>query len=314
MRLVLFTRWPRVVDSNATNFKLGEIVPAPHFFGVEPFGIREAHHDDPFSTEGWLDHCRHMARRLGIHHGGPLADPWTRPWRLVLRTALEMLRSPSTATRLLTAGSACPRYLLPVAAMIHDVYLRRRRVAVLDVGGGFGDNFFELLRVLKRDVIGALEYRVLDNERSCALGRELYANYRVKPTFFTDHKLLPEGNDIVLLIGTLQYIADWPMALASIAGVAGRYLYVARTPVSAGDSFATTQLVCPIYGRMAGRNLGATPINVATVRELRAAIPDGWISMFEFMDLDYSAQFARLPPSHRNVAYVNLGWQRVGQC
>jgi putative methyltransferase (TIGR04325 family) len=299
------------MDSNATSFKPGEMVPAPYFFGVAPAAIRKPQHDDPFNTEGWLDHCRHAARRLGIRGGEPLADPSIRRWSLAMRSALNMLRSPATARRLFTVGTACPRYLLPVAAMIHDVYLRRRRVTVLDVGGGFGDNFFELLRALERDVIGALEYRVLDNERSCALGRELYAKYRVKPTFFADQELLPRGNDIVLLVGTLQYIADWPTALASIAAAAERYLYVARTPISAGDGFATTQLVCPKYGCMAGRNLGATPVKVASMREMRDAIPAGWTSMFEFRDLDYSAQFARLPPSHRDVAYVNLGWQRV---
>jgi putative methyltransferase (TIGR04325 family) len=302
------------MDSHATKFEVGEIVQAPYFFSAEPEVVGKPQRDDPFSTEGWLDHCRQLARRVGIHHGEQLADPSTRPWRLALRTALEMLRSPLIARRLLTGGSACPQYLLPVAAMIHDVYLRRKRVTVLDVGGGFGDNFFELLRVLKRDVIGALEYRVLDNERSCALGRDLYASYRVKPTFFTDYQVPPKGNDIVLLVGTLQYIADWHTAIPSIAAVAARYLYVARTPIAAGDSFTAMQLVCPSYGRMAGRRLGATPVKVANMRELRAAIPGGWTSMFEFMDLDYSTQFARLPPSHRNVAYVNLGWQRVDHC
>lgn len=46
------------------------------------------------------------------------------------------------------------------------------------------------------------------------------------------------------------------------------------------------------------------------MRELSAAIPDGWTSMFEFMNVINSAQLERLPP-HRKVVYVHLCWQHV---
>lgn len=298
------------MDNDATQYKPGDVVPPPFYFGVHPPGLQKAHFDDPFNTEGWVDHCRRAAARLGIRSGKQLANPNAPRWKLALHNALSALHTPTLISQLLTAGSVCPRHLFPVASMIHDVQLRRGRVTVLDVGGGFGDNFFELLRVLRRDTIAVLEYRVVDNQRSCDLGRELYAGFQIKPTFYSDHTNLPADNDIVLVVGTLQYIADWPAALASISQTAARYLYVARTPITSGESFSTTQLVCPTYGSMAGRNLGATQINVVGLRALRAALPPSWASMFEFREVDYSPQFARLPPSHREAAYYNLGWQR----
>jgi putative methyltransferase (TIGR04325 family) len=301
------------MDNEAARYKPGDVVPPPFFFGVHPPRLQKVHFDDPFNSEGWVDHCRRAAARLGIRHGKHLANQRGPRWKLALQNTISALRTPSLVSRLLTSGIACARHLLPVASMIHDVQLRRGHVTVLDVGGGFGDNFFDLLRVLNREDISALDYRVVDNQRSCELGRELYADYQVKPTFYSDHTNLPDDNDIVLLVGTLQYIADWPAALISIAEKARQYLYVARTPITLGESFATTQLVCPLYGSMAGRNLGATEINVVGLRALRASLPPTWASMFEFKDADYSPQFARLPASHRAAAYYNLGWQRHGE-
>jgi putative methyltransferase (TIGR04325 family) len=299
------------IGDDPTKYELGAVVPPPYFFGVRPAGLQKAHFDDPFNTEGWIDHCREHASRLGIRKSKILADPSASRLKLARHRALRFLGSPRYAGQLLTGGTL-PRHLFPVASMIHDIQLRRGHVTVLDVGGGFGDNFFELLCILHRDVIATIDYRVVDNPRSCELGRKLYADYRIKPTFYSDHTNLPSDNDIVLVVGTLQYIADWQTVLASISEKARQYLYVARTPIAASDSFTTVQLVCPVYGSMAGRNLGATPINVLGLGALRASLPPGWNPIFEFKDVDYSRQFARLPPSHRDAAYYNLGWKRHG--
>ncbi|HEV7606552.1 MAG TPA: hypothetical protein VGO61_04410 [Steroidobacteraceae bacterium] len=296
-----------------THYKPGDVVQPPYFFGVLPPGPHKLGFDDPFNTEGWVDHCRRSAKKLGIRGSEELANPDAPRWKLGLRNMISALGAPSLAGRLLIAGSACPRHLLPIASMIHDVQLSRGRVSVLDVGGGFGDNFFQLLRVLRRDAIAALDYRVVDNHRSCELGRELYARFRVKPTFYTDHTKVPKNNDIALVVGTLQYIANWSAALTSISSKADRYLYVARTPITSGEGFSTIQLVCPTEGSMAGRNLGATAINVVELRALRSTLRAPWTSMFEFRDVDYSPQFARLPAPYREAAYYNLGWQRHGE-
>jgi putative methyltransferase (TIGR04325 family) len=300
------------MDSEATHYQIGDEVPPPYFFGVEPAGILKEHYDDPFNTPGWADHCYHAARRLGIRGGEWLAAQSAPRWKQALRATLDMVRSPSRASQILTGGGACPRHLLPVAGLINDTYERDGKVAVLDVGGGFGDNFFLLLRVLRPEVIATLDYRVLDNERSCQLGRQLFARYRVGPTFSSDHRRMPQGNDVVVVIGTLQYLSQWPTALRGIAGVAKRYLYLARTPITEGTSFTTTQLVCPAYGSQAHRNLGATRINVIGASELRAAVPGDWRLMYELRETDYSPNFARLPAANREASYVNVAWQRMG--
>jgi len=144
----------------------------------------------------------------------------------------------------------------------------------------------------------------------CELGREIFPSYRVKPTFIADPAAGLGTPDIALLVGTLQYTPDWRSALASIAASTARYIYIARTPISSGEGFTTTQLVCPLFGPSARRNVGATIVNIPGIDELRAAMPMGWSRMFELRDLDYSAHFSRLPEKYRDVAYINVGWQR----
>lgn len=299
------------MDQPVDIYAVGDRVPPPYFFGVLPEGLEKRAFDDPFNTQGWLDHCRQAANKLGIRQGRALGSVRASRRTLALTNAFACLRSPALAARLLTAGTACPGHLLPVAAMIQDIYLRQKRVSVLDVGGGFGDNFFELLRVMPRGALEGLKYDVVDNEPSCRLGQQLFAGYEVAPRFTSDHTSLTGTYDIVMLVGTLQYIDRWREVLPAIAARSSRYLYIARSPIGAGSSFTSTQLICPAYGAHAGRNLGSTPINVIGLDDLRSVAGRApWRPMLELADLDYSSQFARLAAPWSSVSYYLLAWHR----
>lgn len=299
------------MEADPEMYPLGAVVPPPHFFGVHSPGIHFPRSTDPFSTDGWLDHCRQAASRLGIPHGKLLADPRAPRWKLAISNSLRALRSPAFGVQLLATGGTLNRHLLPVALMIRDVQMRAGRARVLDVGGGYGDNFFKLLPLLDRQSIGALEYFVVDNARSRELGNRLFASYAVRPRYLSAPTDLHSETDIVLMIGTLHYIPDWSAALTSLADRAKHYLYIARTPITSGERFVTVQLVCPTLGRMAGRNLGSTAVNVLDLHTLNASMPPGWNSMFEFRDVDCTAHFARLPAPNRDAAYLNLAWRRA---
>jgi len=197
--------------------------------------------------------------------------------------------------------------------MIRDVHLRRGRVSLLDVGGGFGVSFFELLRVIDRGALANLSYDILDNEPNCLLGRCIFADYEVKPTFASDLHSLREHYDIVVLVGTLQYLPDWKKDVANFSDLAGIHFYIARTPIAAAG-FSTVQFICPAYGTHAKRNLGSTRINVVGVADLRHIMSSrSWHTSFEFMDADYSSQFARLPQPQRDASYYTMGWRRAAQ-
>jgi hypothetical protein len=97
--------------------------------------------------------------------------------------------------------------------------------------------------------------------------------------------------------------------LSSIAEYAGEHFYLVRSAVTSGDGLTTTRPICPGNACTSGR-LVATQINVAELADLHSALPPAWRPPFEYKDVDYSPQFARLPATHREVAYYNMGWQR----
>ncbi len=286
------------------------IIEPPYFDGVFPEGLEKADFEDPFNTPGWIDHCRVAARRLGIVRSAYLGDPSRSLVRTAANKALHYLASPRMAARHLVSGTACERHLLPVAQMIRDVHLREGKVRVLDIGGGFGDNFVELAQVLPARLLDGLTYDVIDNEPSCELGRSLYARYTVRPSFTSNYEGIAGSYDIVLVIGTLQYVPSWRDFLVSMRERCRRYLYIARSPILVrGKSFGTNQMICPAYGSHAGKLLGTTRIHVVGLQDLREALSD-WQPAFEWMDTDYSPQFARLPHPFREVRYFNLAWHR----
>lgn len=289
-----------------TRFRVGDLVPPPYFSGVKPEGIEKKDFEDPFNTPAWIETCRYAARSLAIEKAGFLGNAD----RSRMDQALFYLRSPRLAARHLISGG-CPGHLWPAVQMMRDLFLRNGKLSVLDIGGGYGDNFFQLLHALPREAVRALQYDVVDNEASCELGRRLFRSYRVRPAFVADHSAIRRTYDIVLVIGTLQYISGWREFLANIEKLGKRYLYIARSPISLHTkSYTTTQLVCPAIGPHAGRLLGATNINVVGLGDLRETMSGtSWRTCFEFVDVDYSAQFGRLPAPWRDVRYFTLGWQ-----
>jgi putative methyltransferase (TIGR04325 family) len=288
---------------------VGDAIEPPYFHGVYPEGLAKADFDDPFNTPGWVDHCRVAAKRVGIARSAYLGDPSRSLAKTAAAKALHYLTSPRMAAAHLVSGTACSRHLLPVAQMIRDVHLRAERVRVLDIGGGFGDNFAELAQVLPSRMLDGLTYDVIDNEPSCELGREIYARYKVRPSFTSDHRGIAGTYDVVLVIGTLQYVPSWRDFLTSMNERCRRYLYIARSPICvASGSFSTDQSISPAHGSHAGRLLGTTRINVVGLADLQKAM-SGWSSCFEFMDTDYSAQFAALPNPWRDVRYFNMAWR-----
>lgn len=273
----------------------------PHFAGVLPEGI-DNQPDDPFAKPEWLDHCRCVASRMGIVRSSFLADTSYPRWRKLL----SYVANPARAARHLLAGAACPRYLLPAAAMIHDVFLRQGSVSVLDVGGGFGDNYFQLLSFLPKPV--QMSYRVVDNEVSCQLGRSVFSGYNSDLKFFTEPPA--DSFDIVLVVGTLQYLPHWRASLKTFFGKARSYLYVARSPIAiAADSYTTEQSIKPMYGSHAKQIIGTTKINIVGLSDLKQVLPRPSI---ELWDTDYSDQFASLPRPWSDVRYINLGWDHTG--
>jgi putative methyltransferase (TIGR04325 family) len=99
------------------------------------------------------------------------------------------------------------------------------------------------LQALVRDT-AELRYEVVETERSCVAGREIFSD---DPRISFLERLPPESHrpDIVYLNSVLQYIDDYAGLTRTLCRYRARYLLFAR--LSAGDvpTYATAQLNVP---------------------------------------------------------------------
>jgi putative methyltransferase (TIGR04325 family) len=117
----------------------------------------------------------------------------------------------------------------------------RKRISVLDWGGGVGQ-YFPLARTLLPSV--EIEYHCKDVPALTAVGRDLLPEV----TFHDDDSCLDRRYDLVLVSSSLQYIEQWQNALRRLAGATETYLLLTRTPTVANNqSFVVVQRGQP-YG------------------------------------------------------------------
>lgn len=255
----------------------GTKIEPPYFFGsFSREDIERQATDDPFASQGWILHCEALASSLDVR------ESW-------LARARRHWRPQELAA-----------HLEPPLRMIEERLAAERfeRVAILDVGGGFGYNFLELRKRLSSRDLDRIDYVVVDNQRSCELGTSLYRGQSQRPTFITS---LPSGRfDLVMAIGTLQYVLDWEDFLGACASRSKRCIYIARTPLTTAKTFFSLQAICPALGPQALHQVGICPIVVIAKPELTARLRAlNFTAIQETHHTDYSANFRRVTPLPR---------------
>ena len=102
-----------------------------------------------------------------------------------------------------------PQHHALLASLVTD-----QAVRVLDFGGGMGIGFANVKRCAFPEL--EFEYVVVDNEESCARGRQLLKDFS-NVRFTTE---LPDEStrvDIIVLSGVLQFVEDYEELLAKLA-------------------------------------------------------------------------------------------------
>lgn len=122
-------------------------------------------------------------------------------------------------------------------AMVTDLLAVLPRVRVLDFGGGPGLGFV-VVKQARADALARLDYTIVDAPQVCLAGRALFG---AQGPVFRDY--IPEDAlfDIVHAASVLQYIEDWPGAIASLAGRRPIFLSLADVFCGAFGSYVTLQ-------------------------------------------------------------------------
>lgn len=117
----------------------------------------------------------------------------------------------------------------------------RRKVTILDIGGGYGDNYFKFKR-FNQSKLNKIEYFILEkNRRLVSLGKNFFS--KKDKVFFLD-KFPKKRISILVMIGTIQYIEDFFEILRKVNFEKSCYIYFSRSIFSSfiSDYFSVQKI------------------------------------------------------------------------
>ncbi|QCB54727.1 hypothetical protein E5675_09960 [Sphingopyxis sp. PAMC25046] len=234
-----------------------------------------------------------------------LPSPWESPqWVSHMNRYADRLSHPTVAdrvrelARIARYGNGLPRTMSPLRALLR----RNGGAPILDVGGGFGDNF-----ILLRKHLGETPYTVVDGAESCRVGRRVLGD---RVCFQTD--LPTEGQyGLSILIGTLQYILDSKSFISALSRLSGDTIFVSRSPLrKAGDDFYSIQDITPEQG---ASSAGECVVRVRNVENMADDFAQAGFELIESKEvMSYKEQMSSLPEEYRDCSYFNMTFRKVG--
>jgi putative methyltransferase (TIGR04325 family) len=259
---------------------LGTKVKPPYFFGI--YDKFQQVGNDPFASKGWINHCKAMIAQ------------WNSPLykiKLVLKIFIKKILGLNTIE-------------MGVVKHIEEMLLCKEEISILDIGGGFGDNFFLIDKALG-SLNKRVKYVVVDNQVQCDFGWEFYREKDKNITFTTQ---IPKSNfDLIIIIGTIQYIENWKEFICEVTKKTTNSIFISRTPINiTGPTFVTIQSICPAYGPSAFQKIGESNLNVINEKDLHSTFKEnGFLLQKSVFTRDYSENFKRLPSNYQNIQYID---------
>lgn len=260
----------------------------PYYEGVFPDPPQICATGSPWDSEVWISHIKEYAAILRGE---------VQPKRTLLSRLKYLVK------RIIINRPDCPQNIPAICGILK----KRAKTRIIDVGGGFGDNYHYISLLLGDQPLKNIEYHVVDNQRSIDIGKEFFSLKANKPIF---HSEIPKGLtfDIVICIGTLQYIENYPDFIAALCKLCNGVIYLSRSPLSRHEkSFFTIQTICPPYGEYAGHSAGKCPVSVINLNELISIFEtNNFILTYKHLAEDYSANFSKLPKRFNEADYFDL--------
>ncbi len=168
------------------------------------------------------------------------------------------------------------------------------RVRVVDFGGAVGSGYVQLLSTLPKST--SIKYYVVDLERMCTAGRQLFADdSRIE--FHTSLSMLRGGLDIIYVNSALQYVDDYQDLLRRLAGLNAPLILLARLAGGNFPTYATKQI------NLQGLSLPYWFLNLDELRLLLAA--ENYRLIYQGED-DQEFDQSNFPKTHRIDRMLNL--------
>ena len=117
-------------------------------------------------------------------------------------------------------------YLEKFNYAIDFLYKEKKKIVILDLGGGYGDNFYKFSR-FNQSKLKKIEYYIVDQDKKLLdYGKKFFAD---RSNIYFSQKLPSTKISILLMVGTLQYIDDFSKVMNSINFRKSCFVYLSRT-------------------------------------------------------------------------------------
>ncbi len=244
-------------------------------------GVARWANKQPFIWEGVYERFA----QVPVIGQGFASDAWLSDMEQYTRSAVAAIGNEKVPDNL-------PQYHALLASLVASS--SARPVRVLDFGGGMGIGFANV----RRSTFGGLgfEYLVVDNEESCARGRQLLKDFR-EVRFATE---LPDESidvDIMVLSGVLQFVDGYEDLLTKLAQLKPSLWLFTFLPAGEIPTFVSAQRNVP------GSIL---PVWFFNIEELVKKLePFGYKLVFKSA-LDRVFDMSNFPPTHQLHRQCNL--------
>jgi putative methyltransferase (TIGR04325 family) len=151
-------------------------------------------------------------------------------------TRLEELKTKTQSEYGPASEPAFGEGLLPVVAAI--LLAERRRLRILDFGGGLGCGYLKLKACLPQET--TLEYHIWEVKSVCKAGREHFRN-NAEITFHFQRPDLEGPVDLVNFGSSLPYMENWVGILDELAAMKSEYLLFRDLPAGNIPTYVTLQ-------------------------------------------------------------------------
>jgi len=128
--------------------------------------------------------------------------------------------------------------LCPVAAVASVGKAGKKRIRILDFGGGLDGSFFPLKACLPANT--TVDYHVVETDAICREGRRTFRGVRGL-RFHTKFPSRSQSFDIVHAGSSLHYVEDWKSVLNKFAGYKPRFILLSGLMAGGIKTFVTFQ-------------------------------------------------------------------------
>jgi putative methyltransferase (TIGR04325 family) len=198
-------------------------------------------------------------------------------------------------------------HLRPFCGIIYDKLMKRKKLRLLDFGGGIGDNYIQIKREIPGHLFKGIQYSIIDNADSVKIGKSLHKDV----SFFTTiEQAMQEGlsYDIALFSGVLMYIENSPSLIKYIKDSFKCDIFITRTLFTEkSNTFTTIQYISPDCGPSINKFIGiekSTICNLETFKKDAGISPDQIMISYGYQP--YKSALQNLPLAYQDAGYYAL--------